>query len=157
MSPDLLFSIVNAIAMVGWLGLILLPKVRWGGRVLSIAVAALLSVAYVALIAVALPQSEGGFSSLSGVSALFGNRWALLAGWTHYLAFDLLVGGWEAGDAHSRGIPHLLVVPALILTLLFGPAGFLLYLAIRTLIRPAAGDSPLIRVDSGDSPPRRME
>ena len=91
MSPDLLFSIVNAIAMVGWLGLILLPKVRWGGRVLSIAVAALLSVAYVALIAVALPQSEGGFSSLSGVSALFGNRWALLAGWTHYLAFDLLV------------------------------------------------------------------
>ena len=55
----------------------------------------------------------------------------LLAGWTHYLAFDLFIGGWEVRDAQRRGIPHLLVVPALVLTFLFGPAGLLLYLAIR--------------------------
>jgi ABA4-like protein len=57
---------------------------------------------------------------------------ALLAGWTHYLAFDLFIGGWEVRDAQARGIPHLLVVPALVLTFLFGPAGLLLYLAIRS-------------------------
>jgi hypothetical protein len=61
-------------------------------------------------------------------------RWALLAGWTHYLAFDLFIGGWEVRDAQRRGISHLLVVPALILTFLVGPAGLLLYLAIRRLV-----------------------
>ena len=63
--------------------------------------------------------------------ALFDNPWALLAGWTHYLAFDLFIGGWEVRDAQRRGIPHLLIVPALVLTFLLGPAGLLLYLAIR--------------------------
>jgi len=28
----------------------------------------------------------------------------LLAGWTHYLAFDLFIGGWEVRDAQRRGI-----------------------------------------------------
>ena len=61
--------------------------------------------------------------------------WLLLAGWIHYLAFDLLVGAWEARDARERGIPHLFVVPSLILTFLFGPAGWLLYLGIRSRAR----------------------
>jgi hypothetical protein len=51
----------------------------------------------------------------------------------HYLAFDLFVGGWEVRDAQERGIRHLLVVPALVLTFLFGPAGWLLYVATRAL------------------------
>ena len=76
-------------------------------------------------------ESEGGFSSLAGVRALFDNPWALLAGWTHYLAFDLFIGGWEVRDAQQRGLPHLFVVPALVLTFLLGPAGLLFYLAIR--------------------------
>jgi hypothetical protein len=85
-------------------------------------------------VAVALPGSEGGFSSLSGVSTLFDNPWGLLAGWTHYLAFDLFIGGWEVRDAQRRGIPHLLVVPALVLTFFLGPSGLLLYLAIRSFV-----------------------
>jgi hypothetical protein len=89
-----------------------------------------LGVVYVVLIAVSLPGSDGGFSSLAGVRALFADPRGLLAGWTHYLAFDLFIGGWEVRDAQQRGIRHLLVVPALALTFLFGPAGLLLYLAI---------------------------
>jgi hypothetical protein len=91
----------------------------------------LLAVAYIALIAASLPWNGGGFSSLAGVETLFRNQWALLAGWSHYLAFDLFVGGWEVRDARERGVPHLFVVPALVLTFLFGPAGWLLYLTIR--------------------------
>jgi len=90
----------------------------------------LLAIIYLALLIVTLPWSEGGFSSLAGVRALFDNPWALLAGWTHYLAFDLFIGGWEVRDARERGIPHLLIVPALVLTFLVGPVGLLLYLAI---------------------------
>ena len=130
MTAEQIFSLLNLIAMAAWLVLILFPRSRSTTKVLSV-VPALLAVVYVALLAVALPQGEGGFSSLAGVSALFENRWALLAGWTHYLAFDLFIGGWEVRDAQSHGIPHLLIVPALILTFLFGPAGLLLYLAIR--------------------------
>ena len=82
---------------------------------------------YIALIATNWSGSAGGFSTLAGVALLFSNPWLLLAGWMHYLAFDLLVGSWEVRDARERGIPHLLVVPCLLLTFMFGPAGWLLY------------------------------
>ena len=75
------------------------------------------------LVVATLPGAEGGFSSLAGVSALFDDPWALLAGWTHYLAFDLFIGGWEVRDAQQRGVRHLLVVPALVLTFLLRAGG----------------------------------
>ena len=64
-------------------------------------------------------------------TTLFSNPWALLAGWIHYLAFDLLIGTWETRDAREHGVPHLLLVPCLVLTFLFGPAGWLLYRGVR--------------------------
>ena len=66
------------------------------------------------------------------MATLFSNPWALLAGWVHYLAFDLLIGTWEVRDSRERGVPHLLVVPCLILTFLLGPAGWLLYMGVRS-------------------------
>jgi Domain of unknown function (DUF4281) len=131
MTAEQLFSVVNLIALSAWLLLVLLPRLHWASTLLPVVVPALLAVIYVVLVAATLPWREGGFSSLAGVGALFADPWVLLAGWTHYLAFDLFIGGWEVRDAQSRGIPHLLIVPALILTFLFGPAGLLLYLAIR--------------------------
>ena len=49
---------------------------------------------------------------------------ALLAGWVHYLVFDLWVGSWEAED---NSLPHWLLLPCLALTFLAGPTGLLLY------------------------------
>jgi hypothetical protein len=140
MTPDLLFRVLNMIAMAAWLPLVVLPRRRWATTVVPIAIPALLGVVYVVLIAVSLPGSNGGFSSLAGVRALFDDPHALLAGWAHYLAFDLFIGGWEVRDAQQRGISHLLVVPALALTFLVGPAGLLLYLIIRRLV-PARDDA----------------
>ena len=133
MTPEQLFRILNLATLAAWLPLVVLPRRRWATTVLPIAMPALLGVVYVALLAVSLPGSDGGFSSLAGVRALFIDPHALLAGWTHYLAFDLFIGGWQVRDAQQRGIRHLLVVPALALTFLFGPAGLLLDLAIRQL------------------------
>ena len=140
MSADQLFSILNLIAAAAWLLLICLPRVRWTATVLPVVVPALLAVVYVVLVIATLPGAEGGFTTLSGVSALFSNPWVLLAGWTHYVVFDLFIGGWEVRDAQTRGIPHLLIVPALVLTSLLGPSGLLLYLSIRWWVsrsRPA--------------------
>jgi hypothetical protein len=94
-----------------------------------------LAVLYTAIVVSMFGRVPGGFSTLAGVGALFSNPWLLLAGWVHYLAFDLLVGSWELEDASERGIPHLMVVPCLLLTFLFGPAGWLLYRIVRSIRR----------------------
>ena len=131
MTAEALFSIANTVALLSWLGLIALPRVRWVTTVVTgWLVPALLAVAYVVLLA-ANWGGPGGFSTLGGVAQLFGNPWVLLAGWIHYLTFDLLVGTWESRDARERGVPHLALIPCLLLTFLFGPAGWLLYRAVR--------------------------
>jgi hypothetical protein len=133
MTPNQIFSIVNAMALVAWILLATLPRQRWvAGAATAFIVPALFAVAYIAIIVTQFGRSSGGFSSLPAVAALFSNPWLLLAGWIHYLAFDLFVGSWEVRDARDRGIPHLAVVPCLALTFLFGPAGWLLYVAVRS-------------------------
>ena len=133
MTPNQLFSIVNPIALVAWVLLAALPRRRWVAEVVAgMAVPTLLATVYTATLATTLYGSPGGFSSLSDVAMLFSNPWLLLAGWIHYLAFDLLVGSWDVRDARERGVPHLLVLPCLALTFLFGPAGWLLYMALRS-------------------------
>jgi hypothetical protein len=136
MSAEQAFSIANLSAAAGWLLLIAIGRRRWVHTVVTGGVLpVLLSVLYVVLLVTQLGRIQGGFGSLAGVQALFSNEWVLLAGWVHYLAFDLLIGSWEARDAQKHGISHLAVVPCLILTFLFGPAGFLLYLVVRTALR----------------------
>ncbi|MNC91016.1 hypothetical protein D3C83_71980 [compost metagenome] len=76
--------------------------------------------------------AEGGFGSLADVAALFQKRELLLAGWIHYLCFDLFIGAWEVRDSQQHGIPHLVVIPCLIMTFLLGPIGLLFYFAIRS-------------------------
>jgi len=133
MTANHVFSIVNPIALLSWLLLIVLPRRRWAIDIVAgFAVPALLAIVYIAIIAANFFGSAGGFSSLPDVAVLFSNPWLLLAGWVHYLAFDLLVGTWEARDARERGVSHLLLVPCLVLTFLFGPAGWLLYQLVRT-------------------------
>ena len=57
---------------------------------------------------------------------LFTSPHAVLAGWIHYLAFDLFVGAWEVRDARRHGLSHWMVVPCLALTLMLGPFGLLI-------------------------------
>jgi hypothetical protein len=119
--------------VICWILLALLPNRRWVTEVVAgRAAPALFAVAYVAILIAVLPRSEGSFSTLAGVSQLFANPWLLLAGWLHYLAFDLLIGTWEARDSVERGVPRWLLVPCLFLTLMFGPTGWIVYVLVRT-------------------------
>ena len=142
MTPNLIFSIANVAALCGWLLLVFFPNRRWTSHVVSgLAVPAAFAMLYTIIVAIHFAGSDGGFSSLPDVARLFANPWLLLAGWIHYLAFDLLVGSWEVRDARERGIGHMLVVPCLLLTFLFGPAGWLLYLGVRTGVHRTARHS----------------
>jgi len=134
MTPDQIFSIVNLVALAGWVLLAVLPGRAWVTSLITTAVIpALLAATYIVVLGLHWGDTDGGFGSLSQVATLFTSRWALLAGWTHYLAFDLLVGSWEARDARAHGIPHWLVLPCLFLTFMFGPAGWLLYMTVRAM------------------------
>ena len=139
MTPAQIFSAANIVALVAWVLLAVLPRQRWVTSIVSgMAVPAGFAIAYSIIIASQWGSSTGGFSTLDAVSALFSNRWLLLAGWLHYLAFDLLVGTWEVRDARERGIPHVAVLPCLALTFMFGPAGWLLYCGVRGVVARTA-------------------
>ena len=130
MNIDALFSAASTMALAGWAALILLP--RWPRLVFALrfGLIGLLSVAYAVLIFLFFFKADGGgFNSITQVRALFADDGALLAGWIHYLAFDLFVGIWIARRADEAGLGRLLQAPILLATFMFGPIGLLLYYA----------------------------
>jgi len=129
---DTIFSACSSLALLGWVLLLFLPRQRHARLVAGIGIPLAIAVVYAVLIALYFGRAEGGFATLAGVARLFQNPALLLAGWVHYLAFDLFIGGWETRDAHQHGVPHLLVVPCLLLTFMLGPIGLLMYFAIRS-------------------------
>ena len=152
MSAEQLFAIANTIAALSWILLAMLPGRRWVTDVVTgRAIPIVFAVLYIGIVGATFGAADGSFATLGGVATLFTNPWLLLAGWVHYLAFDLLIGTWEARDARERGVPHLLLVPCLFLTFMFGPAGWLVYLGVRA----AAGHNrrDLAGADAGSPPP----
>ena len=132
MTADQIFSISNLAAVACWILLAVFPNRRWVTHgIAGTAMPALFAVAYVAIVMAVFPRAYGSFSTLPGVAQLFANPWLLLAGWLHYLAFDLLIGTWEARDSVERGVPRWALIPCLFLTLMFGPAGWLVYRIVR--------------------------
>ena len=139
LDPEAAFTQGGRLAMIGWLALAASPyRSRWAARARWFAgrlVPGLLALAYVALFG-ATGMADGGFGSLSAVGRLFDVPALLAAGWLHFLAFDLFVGAWIAERAGAIGVPHLLILPVLALTFLFGPAGLLAYAVMRSAWRP---------------------
>jgi hypothetical protein len=146
MTAETAFSMANAVALGAWIVLLLFQRRRWAADVVVVAVVAVLAVAYTGLIASRWAGSSGGFSTLGDVAELFSDRWLLLAGWLHYLAFDLLVGRWEAGDAASRGLRPWAVAPCMLLTFLFGPLGWLSYVIVRSVATSSVASPAAQRV-----------
>ena len=132
-----LFDVVGWIAMPGWLLLVFLPRWRWTQTITAGVLPAVLAVFYLALFANyfgQVPDGFGAFGSLAGVNSALSIDGMLLAGWIHYLAFDLFVGSWEVRDAQRVGLRHWFVLPCLALTFMMGPVGLLLYLVLRGAI-----------------------
>ncbi len=138
MAADQLFSLCNLLVLPGWVLLVVLPRWRWTQRIAAVALPLALATLYLSLIVIFFGKSGGGFGSLALVAKLFQNPYLLLAGWIHYLAFDLFTGSWEIRDAQRLRVAHGFVVPCLLLTFLFGPVGLLTWFLIRTSLRGTA-------------------
>jgi hypothetical protein len=132
---ETLYVICNAAVLPGWALLIFAPRWKWThALVVTVLLPVLLGLVYISLIAANVGALNSAFTHLSDVARLFENPYCLLAGWVHYLAFDLFVGGWQVRDAQRCGVPHWVVAPCLILTLLLGPTGLVCYFAARAVV-----------------------
>jgi hypothetical protein len=130
---DRIFFAINFAVAPVWLLMVVAPRWRVTERVVRGAWAPLaVAVIYLAMVLTHMGATDGHFFSLDGVSRLFTHRGIVLAGWAHYLCFDLMVGSWMFRNAPRSGVPHWLLVPCLIATLMYGPIGLLLYFAART-------------------------
>jgi len=132
MTLDTLFQLCTTAAMVGWLVLLASPVApTLADRVSGLIIPALRAIFYAGLVMAFWTRAQGGFDSLPNVMRLFTKPEIVLAGWIHYLAFDLFVGAWVVRTARDEQIPFILVVPCLLLTFLFGPAGYLAFACLR--------------------------
>lgn len=139
MQPESIFSAANMVALGGWIALLVAPRtplVTW--NLAGLAIPAALSALYAVLLAWHAPGAEGGFSSLAAVAALFRTEGVLLAGWVHYLAFDLFIGAWICRRGTAEGMNPWLVRLCLPPTFLAGPVGLLLFLGLRAAIAKRA-------------------
>ena len=130
-----IFSIANTMAMPMWLLLIILPKWKVTRFLIDYKVIPLLlSLCYAFYIVLHIQSGAGlDFGSLSSVMSLFTIEEAVMAGWVHYLAFDLLIGMWMVNQNKTPGIHQLLMAPCLFATFMLGPVGFLLFMFLRTI------------------------
>jgi hypothetical protein len=139
MTPDDLFAMAGQVAVLGWAALILGPRrFPWFNRIPALILPAVLSLLYALVALSRFAGADGGFGSLAEVRTLFTDDWALLAGWVHYLAFDLMIGAMVAARMDRVGVIRLLQAPILVLVFLLGPLGALLALFTEAAMR--AGD-----------------
>jgi hypothetical protein len=133
MSPDVIFKLCSTIAMLTWLVIIILsPFWKNYDKVIIGIVISLFCIVYAWLLFNSFkPTDFEKFGTADGVMSLFTNKTAVVAGWVHYLAFDLMMGLFITKNAAKHGIKHIIIVPCLLLTFMMGPVGLLLYLIIR--------------------------
>ncbi|QRK12410.1 DUF4281 domain-containing protein [Archangium violaceum] len=136
MNEELILKVLNVPVLLGWLSMVLAPRARVTRWFLESDVLPLgIGVLYLALVAPHLPGLLREFDTLAHIDVALHRPGMLLAGWIHYLAFDFLVGRVVLADAQRRGIPHLLIVPCLLMTFMLGPVGYLAYAVVRLVSR----------------------
>jgi len=133
MPLEMLFKAATYMVLPFWLLLLVAPRWSWTQRLVHGPVVLLLltPIYTYMLFGYGTSPEEMSFRTLYGVMVGFSVPHLVMAGWIHYLLFDLFVGAWEVRDAVRRDVPHWLVVPCLILTLILGPIGLLLYVIVR--------------------------
>ncbi|HET8916142.1 MAG TPA: abscisic acid-deficient protein Aba4 family protein [Propionibacteriaceae bacterium] len=153
------YRMVNLIPVLWWLPMILAPSWR-GTRAMTTSRGLLagLGLFYGAFLLKAITE-EGppNYATYEeGPRRLFASHAGLLAGWAHYLAFDLFVGVWiyRTGLAEKRTTR----LP-LLLTFVAGPLGLLYFLLQRGLRRPMPYpfDRPKTKKGSGRFLPQKNQ
>lgn len=157
-----LFGLTFAVAAPFWALMIVLPRWSWSARIVSSPLIVLpVVLIYAALIvpnfSTVLPAVAS--PTLGGIRDLLGTADGAAAAWAHMIAFDLFVGRWAWLDSRTRRMPALVMSPILLLTILLGPLGLLVYLLARTRwpLPASAVAGPARAVVSGDGAGARRQ
>jgi len=137
MNPETLFSLSSLLVMPFWLLLIFLPRWRVTERVMAgpwLAVPAALLYAVLVLPRFGEVFTAVSNPTLTGITTLLGEPAGATIAWVHFLAFDLFVARWVYLDGRSRHISAWFISPILLVVLMLGPVGFLLYLVVQTAV-----------------------
>ena len=134
MSPDAVFQFANAVVLPQWLLMVLAPRwivTQW--LVKSYLIPVVLAVLYAVYLFGGGLIDFSAFGSLAGIKRLFstGSDGVILAGWIHYLAFDLVAGSFVLRDSQTHKIAHWFIIIPLFFCFMLGPIGLLLYWFIR--------------------------
>ena len=138
---------VNLGSLPAWFSLLVLP--RWHmTRKITAAVAVAYSVLYVALAYALFSESilsmdYSSLSTIQGLSKAFSDATSVLAGWAHFIVFDLWTARFFVLDSGRSGIPHLAIVPAILGCMFFGPVGLLTYLAVKRVYESLQMRNPM--------------
>lgn len=132
LAPQQLFAWASQAALLGWVILVFLPRrIKALFFIPQYLIPFGLALLYAGLMLTYFFASDGGYGSIKAVRALFADDHVLLAGWVHYLAFDLFIGAWIARQADQIGMPRLIQAVILLATFMFGPMGLVLFLSMR--------------------------
>jgi Domain of unknown function (DUF4281) len=134
MTASTLFQLFNSFALVGWILMIagvILKRPFLRDTLSGVWIPVTLSASYTALIIFFFAKTDGGYDSLENVQKLFAAPWIALAGWIHYLAFDMFIGSRIARQSHELSLPRWPLVVLLPLTFLFGPIGYLAFEGLK--------------------------
>jgi hypothetical protein len=116
------FQLLNLVVLPWWAAWLVAPRSRWALRAAShgavfVGLAAVYAVLLGAAIAGGGPGGGLGFDALrASLAAPIG----FLAGWTHYLCFDLFVGAWIVRESRRIDVEPRAF---LFFTLMAGPIG----------------------------------
>ena len=132
MTADSFYWYASIVIFLPWLLLIAAPNWRYTEPVaFGAATVLLIAAAVFTFQFLTSPEEGGNLLSLEGFKDIFRSKEMLLTGWLNYLSFCLMVGTWQTHDARQLRIGHIFVIPSLLLTMITGPAGLLLYLLLR--------------------------
>lgn len=143
MTPETAFSLANLLVLPQWVLMVVAPRWRVTQAMAQwLPIPMLLAGMYIYYLFIAPASANGpsldfrSFSTLQGVMSLMGGgqKGAALAGWIHYLAFDLVAGSYILRDGQTRNIHHGWLIPAMLLCFMLGPSGLLLYGLVRLFL-----------------------
>lgn len=129
MNADLAFTVLNAAVMPWWAVWLVAPRSALAARLAAHgAVFVVLAIVYAGLLASAAAGGGASGFDFQGVRQALTTDLGFLAGWTHYLAFDLFTGAWILRESRRLDLEPR---PYLFFTLMTGPIGLGAYLVRR--------------------------
>ena len=129
------FELCGLLALPFWALMVFLPAWSVTRRIvgspwIAAPAAIIYSIVLIPVATLVLPEVMSPVQAR--IMNLLGTPTGTTLAWAHFVAFDLFVGRWIYCDSRSRGYTAWWVSPLLVLTLLVGPVGLLVYLVART-------------------------